>query len=602
MIVQVRAHRPVTRRVGVAETLDGELAPEIDRVEFDLADVSRVDDNGQKLLSIDVLIDDRANTRALDLPDPGLYPVSIQIRRDGQLAAPTHITFVERISDVTLGPFSLAVLAGVDDVGSRPTNRQLARAHDQLERVADLAERVTAPITVRIPPVLIDTVLADDPALYERLTAALAGDSVLAVPDLPLDPSAAAEAGLGLEFVRRLRDGETALTQAFPGAATQRSAWIVDEPLTADGASSLRDLGTQLLVMSFDRYLGLDGHRGELTDTSLLLSTTLPDTFPLAIALVDEMMALLDPDVDSGNTPTEDAVRVMAEIAGLRQQLALDRRSFVISTPDLGIPDADVVVQLERLATGHPDFGFQSVAALTGLTNSFFVDGEVVTLELDDQPAVDLSARASAVNASRQQAADVGSMLPAADSRPRMWDEALRVSLTTGVDDIQAASIVGDVDHEIASIRGAVLPPESFTFTVGGRQADIPLRFTNSGDVPLNVIVHLEAEKLTFPANELPVELAANGTTEVPIAVEARSNGQFPVRIELRTPAGNRLTDPIVLTAKVNNFSGLGRVVTVGAVLVLATWWATYLKRRRKASYARRVEDSVGRHPTANGV
>jgi len=207
-----------------------------------------------------------------------------------------------------------------------------------------------------------------------------------------------------------------------------------------------------------------------------------------------------------------------------------------------------------------------------------------------------------AVTDSRQRAADVGSMLPQSDARPDDWERSLRISLTTGVTNAAAAEIVADVDQQIAEIHDAVLPPEPFTFTVGGREAPIPLRFTNTSDVALNVVVHLDADKLTFPSNNVAVELSANSTTDVPIDVEARSNGQFPVRIELRTPAGNLLTDPVVLTAKVTNFSGLGRVVTVGALLVLATWWVTYIKRRRKAAYDQRVVDSISRHPTNDGA
>jgi hypothetical protein len=52
-----------------------------------------------------------------------------------------------------------------------------------------------------------------------------------------------------------------------------------------------------------------------------------------------------------------------------------------------------------------------------------------------------------------------------------------------------------------------------------------------------------------------------------------------------------------VLTARVNNLTGLGRVVTLGLLLVLATWWFTYFKRRRRQHHEQRVADSVTRHP-----
>jgi hypothetical protein len=38
-----------------------------------------------------------------------------------------------------------------------------------------------------------------------------------------------------------------------------------------------------------------------------------------------------------------------------------------------------------------------------------------------------------------------------------------------------------------------------------------------------------------------------------------------------------------VLKGRVSHLIGLSQVVTVGAVLVLASWWYTHLRRRRRA-------------------
>jgi hypothetical protein len=113
----------------------------------------------------------------------------------------------------------------------------------------------------------------------------------------------------------------------------------------------------------------------------------------------------------------------------------------------------------------------------------------------------------------------------------------------------------------------------------------------------LTVEMHLESDKLTFPTNDIPVLLLPNQTTEVPVDIVARSNGVSPMTVVIRTPFGGQLTEPVLLTARVNNLTGLGRVVTVGLLLVLATWWLTYFKRRRRQQHAQRVAESVSRHP-----
>jgi hypothetical protein len=173
----------------------------------------------------------------------------------------------------------------------------------------------------------------------------------------------------------------------------------------------------------------------------------------------------------------------------------------------------------------------------------------------------------------------------------------LRTSLTTGIGEPGANALINGVARDLDSIRASVVPPEPFPFTVGGREATIPLRVTNTSATPLTVEVHLESDKLTFPNNDLVADLPPNQTTEVPVDIVARSNGVSPMTVVLRTPFGGQLAEPVVLTARVNNLTGLGRVMTVGLLLVLATWWLTYFKRRRRQRHEQRVAESVTRHP-----
>ncbi len=96
--------------------------------------------------------------------------------------------------------------------------------------------------------------------------------------------------------------------------------------------------------------------------------------------------------------------------------------------------------------------------------------------------------------------------------------------------------------------------------------------------------------------------LAAEPDHDVDIPVEARSNGVFPVVVEILTPAGNAITEPVELTARVSTLTGLGRVFTVGAILVLATWWFSYFRRRRAQRRAEGIALATGRHPAVAGA
>ena len=134
---------------------------------------------------------------------------------------------------------------------------------------------------------------------------------------------------------------------------------------------------------------------------------------------------------------------------------------------------------------------------------------------------------------------------------------------------------------------------------VHGRRARgrIPLRITNTSATPLTVRGPSRVRQADVPQPTTSSSIChPTRRRAVQVDIVARSNGVSPMTVVLRTPFGGQLTEPVVLTARVNNLTGLGRVVTVGLLLVLATWWLTYFKRRRRS--APRATRRRERHPS----
>jgi hypothetical protein len=128
-----------------------------------------------------------------------------------------------------------------------------------------------------------------------------------------------------------------------------------------------------------------------------------------------------------------------------------------------------------------------------------------------------------------------------------------------------------------------VAAPAPFTFTLTGRESVLRLNLRNDADEPRLVLVRARSPKLTFPDGDLEVELAPSGNTPIELPVIARSNGTSSVEVELLTPIlGQTVDGPVVLTANVNALTGLGQVITGGAVLVLLSWWFGHFRRRRR--------------------
>jgi len=80
------------------------------------------------------------------------------------------------------------------------------------------------------------------------------------------------------------------------------------------------------------------------------------------------------------------------------------------------------------------------------------------------------------------------------------------------------------------------------------------------------------------------------------VAVKARSNGTFPLTVEVLTPSGDTAVAPMTeLTVQATTLSGFGVALTVGALLVLATWWVRHIRRGRRQ---RGVETGARHHPS----
>lgn len=543
--------------------------------------------------------DDGDESAALLLDRAGLYPVTIDLVHEGRRLE-RHVTFVERLHTTTeralrVRPYHLAIVAAIDDPGPEPSALDLISARARLIEVVQLGEALDAPVNARIPPGVLAALDADD-LTADRLPTALAGDELLAVPEVALDPSSAVAAGEFDAFVRELRRGEDLLATLAPSASSQRTTWVTTDDVSTAGATALRDLGVRLLVVPLADYHALDGSLPPaFTDPSSVYPVQLPGDGAMNVAVVDPVSRWIDPQRADGRTAAEAAVAALAELSATRIQLPDATRLGVLSTDRLAPPDADVLRHLEQMVAGHPGFEFRTLSFASGTTDVFDQGRGTRPVQLPTSAGVDLVARSQRLVAARADVARTATMLPDGDPRPAQWSRDLDRWLSTGFDDDDVFGRLAALDAELVAIPAAIVPPEPFTFTLTGNATEITLRLTNEGPTPLRVLIRSEASKLTFPDGDTVVVLPP-GITNVEIPVRTLSNGTFTVTVALLTPdAGAPIGEPVVLTARVTALTGLGQVLTGGALLVLATWWLSHLRTRRRAEAA--LERSRG-HPS----
>ncbi len=598
--VVVTSHAPIEERSAVETVLAGDPGPALDGARINFDEVVQVDELLRPIgFSYAVPTSTGGNRAAeLEFVREGLYPITVELWRDGIRIA-RHITFAERLAapdqpSIRPLPFQLAVIAGVADPGPEPSAQDQALARDELLRLRDLATALRSPITVILPP-SVTREFDEIGEAAEELLIALRSSEAAVVPSLQMNPSSMTEAGVRDPFTSALRTGEDLLAERLPEVPLRRTTWPASDRITGAaisraGAGLLRDLGTQLVLITPETYLGLSGALPpRLLDTSVWHTADLPGGSSVALGLIDPVSRIVDPRLLGDLSLTEAAVWAMAEISAQRYQSPSARRIAVLSTPDLGIPDAQVMLRIEEIVERHPGFSFSTASNAAGSVDVYrsAVSAEgslglIRRVALPERAGPDLRLRVADLSELGNRLEVIASMLIPNDQRPSQWRDAATTWLSTAYTDAEIRTRITELATELDAIPAAIQLPEPFTFTLTGQVSEISLRIVNTSDVTLQAVLHAEASKLTFPEAPLTVTLPP-GVTTVDLAVRTLSNGTFGVQLELRTPVGEQLIgQPLQLTARVNALTGLGQVLTGGAVVVLASWWFSHIRKRRR--------------------
>jgi hypothetical protein len=557
-------------------------------------------------VGITLAVETATRTRdALQLSNPGLVPITVELRVNGDEALASVLTFINRLpasDNEQIAPLGVSLAAGTTGdvaLGNTEDPSAIVVTDDTRTEIETLISALNSsenPAFVSVPAALIADLGSTEPALAARLTDALARHTLLAGPRWPLNPSAAAEAGKQPLYTDWLRRGEDASVDA--GFDPTRAVVLHSGPLGDPAALMLRNLGGRLVLLTSEQFDALQGARSDL-DTSGTFSLTTNAAPTLDALVVDRRAAAFLDQPSDDATRYLDTVYVVADMIARRSELSVDglqpsRHTVLLGNSALGVPDPgqlDALTAMIETTTALEMVGPDRVVSRTEPSAD---DGGQVSFELPDSVAGDdarrLTERVAQAEALRSEAAAVTSMLTDGDSRSPRWTDGLSVFPSTAFTDEQIAERDAQLRGEFAAILGAVQLPAGYTFNLAGQRSVIRIRLTNNDAQPLRVRVRMSTNKLLFPEQDQIETLPPNATTEVEVPVQTRSGGKFPVALEVFTPAaGNvRVGAPVYLTAKVNALNGRGTAVSRIGIALLALWWArtawhTRAKRRQAA-------------------
>jgi hypothetical protein len=535
---------------------------------------------------------------ALSIPRAGLYPLTIAIQRDGRILS-TVVSFLNRLPAVDeapadADPMSVAMAIGtqstvhVDSKGTTSLDDQSTIT--EMTGLADVLDALDAnkfPATVRIAPGVLNGLQVLQPALFARLIASLQQHQVIAEPQWPIDPSAAAAAGQDSLYTSWLREGQARLTGLGLGpAVVTRSTIFVDHPIGAAGATLRRDQGAGLMVLTPAIYKNLNGSIKEYSDyRGELVAAELPNNTELDAAVVDFTISQLL--VHPMPTPEMTRIYAVANLLALRQKLEteganLRRHAVLIATPDLGVPDAALIGSITALIAETQGITPATLDDVALRTDRLNIDGDDRPVTLPESDGVALQRRIFRQAQLNNEIDAVASMLPNDSERPDGWRELAALIPTSALDDVDAELMDTTVRAELTAIRAAVQVPTAYTVNLPGRQSTVRVRFVNTSDVPLRVKVQLSSPsgKLVFANDSQPVQLAP-GVNTVPINVRALSNGTSGVSLDVFTPNDTPLGGTVPLKFRVNAL-GVGNVLTGALFGLIVLWWLLHVRSARR--------------------
>ncbi|HEX2700372.1 MAG TPA: DUF6049 family protein [Acidimicrobiales bacterium] len=521
----------------------------------------------------------------LRLTADGVYPVRVELRETGggkSLAGlVTHLVYTRPPQP---GGYPLGV-ALVLPVHAPPTLRPdgtRALPERTASGLAALARSLEAYPSVALtllptPETLLTLDTSERPEDRETvatLARAVAGRQVAAGTFVPVSLSSFAGSGMASEVAIQLDRGSQVIEQTL-GTRPDPRTWAGEDGLDERAALLLRQQQVDRLVLP------------ERAFEPAKLPITLTQPFAVDARAVRRPAALAaDGGLVDHFSPADDPVlaahRLLADLAVVYQDQPSRRRAVVVAPPRSWSPDKAFLDSLLSGLSSSPiltgttaDDAFASVPPATTAT------GAPLVRRLAPAPAPQVLP-ANAIAAARRQLVGFASMLAPENALDDRMEQLLLLAEGAGLRSDRRADFLRGLDERIRSQAASVLVPSHRSITLTARTGEIPVTVLSKTGYPLKVQIKVASDKLDFPNGSVrDVDLLRRSTTER-FSVRARTSGSFPLRVSLVSPDGGLELGTSRFTVRSTAASGVGVVLSGGAILFLFVWWARHLVRGRR--------------------
>jgi hypothetical protein len=517
------------------------------------------------------------------LAQAGSYPVRLSLRTADTTDELTVFVVRSPAAPAAEPPVPVAMVVPVSTPPTMRPDGSTVVPDTARSRLAELDRLLsrwpTAAMTVAVSPELLDglrrTGRASDATLVESLRSSLGAREVLSRPYVRLDPSTAAAEGLDAAFSDALTRGEDLLAAEI-GARPVRTTWVAEDPITPSGFALLRSRGTRQVVASGSLFVDEGDDR-------------LPGTVSVVGAGSNVPVLVADPGLLDRLDPSRDSVlgahHLVAELLGRWLDTAAGAAPtgapVVLAFDSRWTPDPNGTDTLLRVLTDPAVAPFLRLTPLSEAARSVPVaigpDGLAVTRTMASAVAREGFAGLAERLAALQSFADAASSLRTGSP---VDTEPLRIAVSSDLTATERDALLANVQRESDGRLAVIEELPRRTVTLGGDTASIPITVRSRVPYPVRVRIRLESPRLSFPANDEVITVDGTWQGRVPVVV--RANGTTPVTIALLTPDGDVEVGRGQLEVRALGLSGLGVLLSGGAILVLAAWWLQHNRSRRR--------------------
>lgn len=550
---------------------------------------SLTDAEGLTTVSIPV----RAGSGSRDrvrIPDAGTYPIVLDLTSPagGELASTT--LSLNRLPSESRQPLDLGVVLPMpafdsfDDTGRSDVTPALRAA------VSNLADRLEAlgkePSRVALHAeslVALDaSTLPSDHQLLTRLADAASTTTFTSIGWGDLHMEAWARADATSDVQASVNDGQEA-TFIQTKRPVDTRVWPIDPTVGPDAVQLLARLGVTAVIVDPDHLRAAKIPTGDTGFTRPFRVTGSGSTSVAGLAVDPELEELLDA---GGAHPVVAAHLLVTQL--LAAWLVDDRPRGAVVTAESTVDPKVLRALRDALASGDSEspapIRLADPLAATELAPTTTKNRDTPWSRAMAAPSgvPDVAGLARRLRAVRPLLEDYVAIMPNNDEKSAQYTAVVRRAVDRSLEPAPTEASVRTVEAAMSEDLAKVKAPAPRSIWVTSRTASVPLRFTNDTGRAIRVRLRVQSPRLTFvDGAEQPLTLTP-GVNRVTVDVEVRASGQFTMKAELLAPHSDRVLASTRQRIRSRAFSGVGLMLSGGALLFLVIWWTRTLRKRRE--------------------